>query len=130
MAKLQVFDPPMCCSSGVCGPSVDPTLARFAADLEWLKSKGIEVERCNLAQDPGAFVHNPTLKMALNSKGIECLPLLSLDGGDHHLRRVPNSGGACPPHRCAIRAGPGDQVAENRPCWHRRQARGNEGRQL
>lgn len=80
MAKLQVFDPPMCCSSGVCGPNVDPTLPRFAADLEWLKSKGIEVERCNLAQDPGAFVHNPTLKRALNSKGMKCLPLVSLDG--------------------------------------------------
>jgi hypothetical protein len=48
--------------------------------LEWLKSKGIEVERCNLAQDPGAFVHNPILKMALNSKGMKCLPLVSLDG--------------------------------------------------
>lgn len=81
MAKLQVFDPPMCCSSGVCGPSVDPTLARFAADLEWLKSKGIQVERSNLAQDPKAFVHSPTLKMALNSRGVECLPLILLNGG-------------------------------------------------
>ena len=80
MAKLQVFDPPMCCSSGVCGPSVDPTLARFAADLEWLKSKGIQVERSNLAQDPKAFVHSPTLKMALNSGGMKCLPLVLLDG--------------------------------------------------
>lgn len=80
MPKLQVFDPPMCCSTGVCGPNVDPRLLNFAADLEWLKSKGIEVERCNLAQDPGAFVHNPTIKMALNSKGTDCLPLLSLDG--------------------------------------------------
>ncbi len=80
MAKLQVFDPPMCCSTGVCGPSVDPKLVRFAADLEWLKSKGVEIERCNLAQDPGAFVHNPTLKKALNSEGMKCLPLLALDG--------------------------------------------------
>ncbi len=80
MAKLQVFDPPMCCSSGVCGPNVDPTLPRFAADLEWLKSKGIQVERCNLAQDPKAFVHSPTLKMALNSRGMDCLPLVLLDG--------------------------------------------------
>ena len=35
--KVQVYDPPMCCSSGVCGPNVDPVLPRFAADLEWLK---------------------------------------------------------------------------------------------
>jgi Arsenical resistance operon protein ArsD len=80
MHKLEVFDPPMCCSTGVCGPSVDPKLVRFAADLEWLKSKGIEINRTNLAQEPGAFVHNLTLKKALNSHGMKCLPLLVLDG--------------------------------------------------
>lgn len=80
MHKLEVFDPPMCCSTGVCGPNVDPKLVRFAADLEWLKSKGIEINRTNLAQEPGAFVHNPTLKKALNAHGMECLPLLVLDG--------------------------------------------------
>jgi len=80
MHKLEVFDPPMCCSTGICGPSVDPKLVRFAADLEWLKNKGVQVERCNLAQDPGAFVHNLTLKQALNSHGMKCLPLLVLDG--------------------------------------------------
>ena len=48
MIKVQVFDPAMCCSTGVCGPSVDPVLPRFAADLEWLKSKGVQVERYNL----------------------------------------------------------------------------------
>lgn len=80
MTKLQVFDPPMCCSSGVCGPSVDPKLPRFAADLEWLKSKGVAVERYNLAQDTAAFTHNPTVKKFLNSTGTACLPLLLLDG--------------------------------------------------
>lgn len=37
MTKCEVFDPPMCCSSGVCGPKVDPKLPRFASDLEWVK---------------------------------------------------------------------------------------------
>lgn len=80
MGKLQVFDPAMCCSTGVCGPSVDPALPRFAADLEWLKSKGLEVERYNLAQEVAAFTSNPIVKQALNSKGSKCLPLLLLDG--------------------------------------------------
>jgi hypothetical protein len=38
-ATVQVFDPPQCCPSGVCGPAVDPTLARFAADLDWLRGE-------------------------------------------------------------------------------------------
>ena len=50
MIAVRVFDPAMCCSTGICGPSVDPKLARFAADLDWLKSQGISVERFNLSQ--------------------------------------------------------------------------------
>ena len=80
MTKLQVFDPAMCCSTGVCGPSVDPALPRFAADLEWLKSKGVHVERYNLAQEIAAFTGNPAVKTALNTKGTNCLPLVFLDG--------------------------------------------------
>ncbi len=80
MPKLQVFDPAMCCSTGVCGPSIDPALPRVAADLEWLKSKGLQVERYNLAQDVAAFTSNPVVKSALNTHGTKCLPLLLLDG--------------------------------------------------
>ena len=65
MKKLEVFDPPMCCSSGVCGPEVDPVLPRFAADLQWLAGQGVSVERYNLSQQPQAFVANPLVKAAL-----------------------------------------------------------------
>lgn len=80
MSKVQVYDPAMCCSTGVCGPAVDPVLPQFAADLEWLKSKGIEVERFNLAQEVAAFAANPIVKQALNSKGTKCLPMVLVDG--------------------------------------------------
>ena len=80
MSKLQVYDPAMCCSTGVCGPSVDPVLPRFSADLEWLKSKGVDVERFNLAQDLAAFSGNSTVKQALNSQGTKCLPMVLVEG--------------------------------------------------
>lgn len=80
MSKIAIFDPAMCCSTGVCGPGVDPQLARIAADLEWLKGKGVEVERYNLAQDLAAFVANLTVKQALNSQGTKCLPMVVVDG--------------------------------------------------
>jgi AhpD family alkylhydroperoxidase len=79
MSKVQVFDPPMCCSTGVCGPEVDPALVRFAADLEWLKSNGVEVERFNLSQTPAAFVGNPVVAQAIRGRD-DGLPLLLLDG--------------------------------------------------
>jgi hypothetical protein len=80
MSKIQVYDPAMCCSTGVCGPGVDPALPRVAADLAWLKSKGIEIERYNLAQEIAAFTSNPTVKQALNSQGTKCLPMTLVDG--------------------------------------------------
>ncbi len=80
MTKVQIFDPAMCCPTGVCGPGVDPVLPRFAADVEWLKSKGVEVERFNLAQQVAAFTSNPTVKGTLNSKGTRCLPLTLVNG--------------------------------------------------
>ena len=43
MTQIDVFDPPMCCSSGVCGPQVDPLLAAFAADVDWLGTQGVTV---------------------------------------------------------------------------------------
>ena len=79
MPKVQVYDPPMCCPTGVCGPEVDPALVRFAADLEWLKSNGVEVERFNLAQEPAAFVGNPVVAQAIRGKD-DGLPLLLVDG--------------------------------------------------
>ena len=76
MTKLQVFDPAMCCSTGVCGPNPDPVLPRFAADLQWLANQGITVERFNLAQQPQAFAASELVKTALAQYGNEGLPLI------------------------------------------------------
>lgn len=80
MTTLQIFDRPMCCSTGVCGPQVDPLLPRFASDLEWLKSQGVAVERYNLAQQPAAFTQHPDVKAALQSENVTCLPLFRVNG--------------------------------------------------
>jgi hypothetical protein len=77
---LSVYDPAMCCSSGVCGPDVDPNLAKFSADLSWLAEQGVEVKRFNLAQQPGAFVAESSVKGALESTGEGALPMLISDG--------------------------------------------------
>jgi AhpD family alkylhydroperoxidase len=80
MPKLQVFDPAMCCSTGVCGPNPDPVLPRFAADLQWLANQGIAVERFNLAQQPQAFAASELVKAALAQYGNEGLPLILVNG--------------------------------------------------
>lgn len=80
MTAIHVFDPAMCCSTGICGPSVDAELVRFAADLDWLKSQGIAVERFNLSQQPAAFADDAAVKTALETKGEAGLPVIKVDG--------------------------------------------------
>lgn len=81
MAKtVRVFDPPMCCSTGVCGPSVDPKLVRFAADLEWLAAQGVSVERFNLTHSPAMFAGTPVIRDLLHEKGDAALPAVLVDG--------------------------------------------------
>ena len=80
MTSVTVFDPAMCCSTGVCGPAVDPALSLFAADLDWLAGQGVSVERFNLAQQPEAFVAHPEVTEALREHGEGALPLILVDG--------------------------------------------------
>ena len=76
---VRVYDQALCCSTGVCGPQVDPALPKFAADLDWLKDQGHDVVRFNLAQDPAQFAQNATVKNMLAEEGVECLPLVFVD---------------------------------------------------
>lgn len=89
MTKLQVYDPPMCCSTGVCGPQVDPVLPRFTEDFHWLANQGIAVERYNLSQQPQAFIGNSAVKAALAQDGTRCLPLILVNGGIVSKGRYP-----------------------------------------
>ena len=76
MPTIEVYDPAMCCSTGVCGPSADADLARFAGDLDWLASVGVEVERYNLGNEPGRFAQNVHVRDLLTEKGEDALPVV------------------------------------------------------
>ncbi|MGA2325488.1 MAG: arsenite efflux transporter metallochaperone ArsD [Bryobacteraceae bacterium] len=89
MKRMEVFDPPMCCSTGVCGPSVDPALVRFASDVHWLVRQGVAVERYNLAQQPQAYAASEVVKAALAQYGNGCLPLILLNGAIVSQGRYP-----------------------------------------
>ncbi|WP_025323187.1 arsenite efflux transporter metallochaperone ArsD [Deferrisoma camini] len=91
MAKtLYVYDPPLCCPTGVCGPSADPVLARFAANLRWLEQQGVQVVRKNLAQEPQAFAADPRVAEVLRTEGTEGLPLVLLAEREVSRGRYPD----------------------------------------
>jgi hypothetical protein len=80
MNQIEIYDPAMCCSTGVCGPGVDSELVRVSADVESLKKQGIEIKRFNLAQDLEAFASNEIVKLFLQQKGPDALPVTLLNG--------------------------------------------------
>jgi hypothetical protein len=80
MKTIQVFDPALCCSTGVCGVDIDQALVIFSADVAWAKLNGAQIERYNLAQQPIAFAENATVKGFLERSGQESLPLVLVDG--------------------------------------------------
>jgi hypothetical protein len=83
LMKIEIYDPAMCCSTGVCGPSVDPELVRIQEALRQIQKQAPEVEvvRYGLSSGPQAFVTNAAVAELLKSEGPECLPLVFVDGG-------------------------------------------------
>lgn len=80
--KLEIYDPAMCCSTGVCGPSVDPELVRIQEALRQVQKQApaVEINRYGLSTDPQAFVSNPAVAELLKNEGPQCLPLVFVDG--------------------------------------------------
>lgn len=81
MSKVSLYEPAMCCDTGVCGPGVDTELLRVSSIIQTLeKADGVEVERFNLTGNPAAFVENEKIGELLQSKGADILPVVLLDG--------------------------------------------------
>lgn len=80
MKKIEIFDPAMCCSTGVCGPSIDPELIRMAAVVHNLKAKGYDIDRYNLGSEPEKFVESKIISQLLTDKGPEVLPVTIVNG--------------------------------------------------
>lgn len=80
MKKMIIFEPAMCCSTGVCGPSVNKELLGLSTFINTLKNKGVVIERYNLSSNPQIFVDNKEINEILNTKGVENLPVTMVEG--------------------------------------------------
>ncbi len=88
---LKIYEPAMCCSTGVCGPNVDSRLVAFSGALKQIASMGVTVERFNLAQQPQAFVENAQVKAHLGELGHEKLPFIYLNDDLEFSGRYPEA---------------------------------------
>ncbi len=79
MVSIRVFEPALCCNTGVCGEDVDQALVDFSADLDFFTSQGVDIARHNLANDPSIFVQSQVVTNFLTAAGSEGLPLVLVD---------------------------------------------------
>ena len=90
MGKIEVFEPALCCATGVCGEDVDQALVTFSADMDFIRGRGGDIARYNLASEPQAFAGNEAVKAFLHVSGSAGLPLVLVDGVTAMTGRYPD----------------------------------------
>lgn len=91
MKRIEIYDPAMCCSTGVCGPSIDPELLRVATVINALKEKGIIIQRHGLSSEPQAFIANKAISDILQKEGADILPVTLVDGEVAKTKAYPSN---------------------------------------
>jgi len=89
MSKIEIFDPAMCCSTGLCGVSVDPELLRVSTTINTLTKKGATIIRYGLSSEPQAFVDNKKVNEYLMKEEVEVLPITVVDGEVVKTKKYP-----------------------------------------
>ena len=81
MKKLALYETALCCSTGVCGPSVDEDLLRITGVMKQVKEEDdVMMVRYNLASNPNSFVRNQNVIDTMQNEGQDSLPITVLDG--------------------------------------------------
>jgi len=79
-ARVEIFDPPMCCPTGMCGPTIDPALLDVNEMVLTLQSEGIPVARYQMASHAQAFVNNREVFRLIREKQLTALPITAVNG--------------------------------------------------
>lgn len=80
IVDIEFFDPPMCCPTGMCGPTIDQTLLDVSEMIAKLQSNGYRVERYQMSTHPNAFVGNTEVMKLIREKQMAALPIVIVRG--------------------------------------------------
>ncbi len=75
LVDVEIFDPPMCCPTGMCGPTIDQTLVDLNEMVLALQSEGIKVARYQMNSHPNAFISNAEVMKLVREQQMEALPI-------------------------------------------------------
>ena len=90
MSKVEVFEPALCCATGVCGEDVDQELVTFSADMDFVRSRGGDVVALQPRQRTAGLRQNDAVKAFLHVAGSDGLPLVLVDGVTAMTGRYPD----------------------------------------
>lgn len=79
-SDIELFDPPMCCPTGLCGPTLDQALLDLNEMILKLQSEGLRVERYQMTTNPNAFLANAEVMQLVRDKQMEALPITVVKG--------------------------------------------------
>lgn len=79
-AEVELFDPPMCCPTGLCGPTLDQTLLDVNEMIVALKDQGISIERYQMTSHPQKFIGTPDVMRLVQEKQMDALPITLVKG--------------------------------------------------
>jgi hypothetical protein len=79
-ATVELFDPPMCCPTGLCGPTLDQTLLDVNEMILALQAEGVRVERYQMTSHPQAFINNAEIMRLVRERQMAALPITTVHG--------------------------------------------------
>ena len=79
-AVVELFDPPMCCPTGLCGPELDQTLLDVSEMIMTLQAEGIGVERYQITSHPQKFMNNNDVMRLVREQQMAALPITAVHG--------------------------------------------------
>jgi hypothetical protein len=79
-AAVEFFDPPMCCPTGLCGPTLDQTLLDVNEMILALQAEGLAVARYQMTGQPQAFLSNPDVMRLVREQQMAALPITVVRG--------------------------------------------------
>ncbi len=92
MKTMYIYEPALCCETGVCGVSVDPELLRISTVVNNLKKQDVKIQRYNLNSNPQAFIDNAEINQLIMKEGVEALPATVVDGRIVKTQAYPANG--------------------------------------
>ena len=90
---IEIFDPPMCCPTGVCGPGVDPALLDISEAIQIITAEydgRATIERHVLSQQPAKYTERPEILDRLQRHGAAVLPITLVNGAVVKERTYPS----------------------------------------